>query len=263
MGTAMLQVEQQNTQVEPWYVDDPSLQTRAAAVAARAMAHEVMLRGTIEPKPAERNLFHALHVCAFRSRRAGRSERATMRRDEVWRPRWEALREYIAGENVGLVYCAISRFQTHETDRDDLLSDGMFGLVRAVDRYNPFRGFRFSTYAFNVIIRAMMRRRKAQKRYHDTFALHGDIFTGQTNPPDYAAQLYAERLKRAMHPDRGHLTELEYRVLAQRFAVNGKNTSTFHEIGENVGLSKERVRQIQNTALTKLREVLTNDPLLS
>jgi DNA-directed RNA polymerase sigma subunit (sigma70/sigma32) len=81
--------------------------------------------------------------------------------------------------------------------------------------------------------------------------------------PDLGTELYVERLQRVMNGNRGNLTDLESRILAQRFPEDPESRLTFLEIGHMVGLSKERVRQIQNIALLKLRQALVEDPVLA
>ena len=74
--------------------------------------------------------------------------------------------------------------------------------------------------------------------------------------------LYVERLRRALQANTGELTDMESTILARRFPQNDQPRSTLQQIGLAVGLSKERVRQLQNSALQKLREVLAADGLL-
>ncbi len=245
-----------------WYADDPSLRTRQAAERTRHLAERLRRHEELDPKPTEEELFTSLHTCAYQANRAGDRRYRSPKRARVWYERWAAVREYIVQENLGLVYTMVARFRARETDRDELISEGMFGLTRAADRFNPFRGFRFSTYACNVIARAMMRRGKIQSRYHKLFVLQPVGMFDQIQNDNHDLELYAERLKLALDRNIGHLTDLETAVLAQRFPLGRKNPQTFREIGQGVGLSKERVRQIQNTALTKLRYVLQNDPML-
>jgi RNA polymerase primary sigma factor len=166
-------------------------------------------------------------------------------------------------ENLGLAYTMIARFRTKDFDHDDLLSEAMFALARAVDRFNPWRGFRFSTYACNVIARALIRRGKAQMRYRRLFPLQSEGLFDRVERGTEEADVYLERLRRAVACNLGGLTEMESTVLAKRFPANRDTSLTFRQIGRVVGLSKERVRQIQGVALTKLREVLRMDPLLT
>jgi RNA polymerase primary sigma factor len=80
--------------------------------------------------------------------------------------------------------------------------------------------------------------------------------------PDAQTELYVERLNRALNDNLGALTELESKVLEQRFPTTSEQRLTFREIGDSIGLSKERVRQIQNIALNKLRDVMEQDSVL-
>ena len=74
--------------------------------------------------------------------------------------------------------------------------------------------------------------------------------------------MYAERLSRAIKGDLADLTKLEAKIIALRFPREDDRGVTLREIGDAIGLSKERIRQIETTALGKLREVLASDPVL-
>ena len=89
---------------------------------------------------------------------------------------------------------------------------------------------------------------------------HRQLFA---NAADSRKELCLGRLRRALDCNLGELTEVEATVLAHRFFTEERRSErTFQEIGVLIGLSKERVRQIQNIALEKLREVLEFDPVL-
>jgi RNA polymerase primary sigma factor len=157
----------------------------------------------------------------------------------------------------------IGRFGSRQLDEDDMLSEAMYALTRAVDRFNPWRGFKFSTYACNVIARAIMRRGKQESNYRRLFPVQHDVlFEGSSGTPDAGRELYVERLHGVLEQNLGELTDLETTILSHRFLGDRESRLTFQEIGEEVGLSKERVRQIQNVALNKLRVVLDSDPVL-
>ena len=245
-----------------WFVPDPKLRTKAAAEDAIRIA-DWILAGKEGTEPDEQELFVALHTGAHRAgRREGRRPVTQEERME-WARRWQRIREHIVEKNMGLVYSMIARFGSRNLDEDDMISDALFALARAVDRFNPWRGYRFSTYACNVIARALMRRGKQESNYRKRFPVQHDVsFERPEKSPDDQTELYVERLHRALQHNLGELTELESRILAQRFPNQREDRLTFQEIGDAIGLSKERVRQIQNIALGKLREALSEDPAL-
>jgi len=243
-----------------WYVPDPRIRSKSAARDAVALADWVRSGVGMTEKPDDQQLFVAMHTCAYLTNRAMRDGCD----DHLcWSGRWSAIREHIVQQNLGLAYSMMSRFNTHLIDEDDLLSDAMLGLTRAVDRFNPWRGYRFSTYACNVIVRALMRRGKRERNRRRLFPVQYDVsFERPETLPDTERELYVERLSQVLQDNIGQLTDLETRVLSQRFKGERQDRLTFQEIGEEVGLSKERVRQIQNIAIRKLRRALAADPVL-
>ena len=246
-----------------WYVPDPRLRTVTAARRAIEIADWVRVEQRPAPKPDEASLFVALHTCAYRACRPARDRAPCQRQRRRWVRRWHLIREYIVTDNFGLAYTMIARFRAKGFDHDDLLSEALFALARAVDRFNPWRGFRFSTYACNVIARALMRRGKIQSRYRQLFPVQCEGPFDRIERVDAGGDIYIERVRRVMARNLGDLTEMEFRILAKRFPVDRGEPLTFRQIGKVVGLSKERVRQIQNAALVKLREALRSDPLLA
>ncbi|HSW46768.1 MAG TPA: sigma-70 family RNA polymerase sigma factor [Phycisphaerae bacterium] len=244
-----------------WYAPHRRIQTATAAREAIEVAERITGYGMNDTPYDEQVLFVAMHTCAFRASRPVRGGGVRVRR--AWLARWEAARSYIVEQNLGLVYSMIGRFGSRQLDEDDLLSEAMYALTRAVDRFNPWRGYKFSTYACNVIARALMRRGKHEGNHRRLFPVQHDIlFERASNPDDGDGELYVERLRNVLGRNQGELTELETTILSHRFPSEHASRLTFQEIGDTIGLSKERVRQIQNVALTKLRQVLDADPAL-
>lgn len=243
-----------------WHAMDPQVKTRQAVQQAIAVVDFITTGRGLEQKPDEEKLFKALHTCAYR---AGVRTSSGPAEQTLWIKRWETIRECIIQSNLGLVYSMIGRFGNRRSDEDDLLSDAMLALTRAADRFNPWRGYRFSTYACNVIARALMRRGKRESNYRRLFPVQHDVSLERAaGTSDAESELYVERLRRVLDGNLGELTEIESHILAQRFTESRDEKLTFQEIGNSVGLSKERVRQIQNVALFKLRQVLVGDPVL-
>jgi len=249
-----------------WYVPDRQLQTKDSRARACRMA-EWVATDRIGSPPEEKELFVALHTCAYWAS-CDDGHRVSTSTRRAWAKRWHLFRDYIAEVNLGLVYWVASRFRSSSIDDDDLLSESLLALIRAVDRYNPHQGYRFSTYACNCIARACMRRGRREQLRRQRFPLSFDISLERpvTEAPADEADLNTayrvERLQRILSDNLGYLTELESRILSQRFPPQQQRRFTFKEIGKTVGLSKERIRQIQNMALGKLRNALEADPLL-
>jgi len=182
---------------------------------------------------------------------------------QAWMARWQAVRNHIIEQNLGLVYSTLTRFCRSEPDRDDLASEAMLSLIRSVDRFNPFKGYRFSTYACSVIYRALMRRKKHNTLHRSLFPVqHDSDHERPVRREDPGTGIYVECLQRILARNEGHLTRLETSVLDMRFPRNAERSRTFREIGRAIGLSKERVRQIQRNALIKLRGAIETDPIL-
>jgi len=243
---------------EPWYAPNRWLSSPEALSKQEAVVQVLEQAGATTPRLDEADLFSALHACAFQYGRA-----RTQVPREHWLGRWRAVREHIVQANLGLVYSMISRFNSAQVDSDDLCSEAMYALYRAVERYNPWKGYRFSTYACNCIARACIRQRKREHRKHQLSPVSFDTpWNLTTEAPDDAEALRLERLKHAMDTNAASLNALERRILDERFPRSDTPARTFKQIARVVGLSKERVRQIQNIALDKLKLVLQEDALL-
>ncbi|HOA73771.1 MAG TPA: sigma-70 family RNA polymerase sigma factor [Phycisphaerae bacterium] len=246
-----------------WYVPDRRVRTKAAAAQVIHVTNWILTGQGLDEEPDELMLFKSLHASAFRAARRSAGRTIPMSERRLWARRWQIIREHIVEKNLGLVHLTIRRFRFQTLDEDDLLSEAMYGLGRAIDRFNPWKGFRFSTYACNVIARALLRRGKGESRYRRLFPVQHDAsYEKPSESGDFRMELCLERLRRVLDRNLGELTDLEATVLSHRFPMDREPRRTFQEIGNLVGLSKERVRQIQNIALQKLRRVLAEDPVL-
>lgn len=251
------------TEVDPLAlrsIDDRRVRTVQSMRKAEAIADWIETR--VGDEPGEHDLFAALQVCAYRASRQPRSSRISADERADWAVKWKAIRDFLVEQNLGLVYTMITRFRAKDLDWDDQRSDALFAMIRAVDGFNPWAGFRFSTYACNTITRSLIHLSKKTNRYRHRFPVEHETWLEKPDRPDGWSELFADRLRRALKGNLGELTDREAAVLGWRFPLNGGRSLTLGEIGDAIGLSKERARQIQEQALGKLRLVLEEDVAL-
>jgi len=201
-----------------------------------------------------------MQVCAYRAARSAGTASRERNRQEQWIQRWLSIREHIVNRNLGLAHWATNRFASHKIDEDELLSEALFALARAVEGYNPWSGFRFSTYAVNAILRSLVRRVRRENSYRRVLQVQLDMARDASEEhlplQEYRMGPSDLRLHEALTTNRAGLSRIETLVLAHRFPMDNRPSLTLQQVSDIVGLSKERVRQIQKAALSKLRGVL-------
>lgn len=229
-------------------------------------------------------------------------------------------RKIMIESNLRLVVKIARHYYNRGMEFSDLIEEGNLGLLRAVEKFDPERGFRFSTYATwwirQTIERAIMNQtrtirlpihvlrelnsylatsRELLKNQHhepshgDIADAHGvsiedvqdmlglnermlsldmqvanDSSNGKSlaevipdkATPNPTEQLESEDLHTSLEKCLSELNDKQREVLARRFGLDGYDRQTLEEVGAAVGLTRERVRQIQMTALKQLREIL-------
>lgn len=177
-----------------------------------------------------------------------------------------ALRNRAISANWGLVPTCIEKHtrKFHRADLPTLMEKGNESLISAVDCFDPWRGYRFCTYAWSAIMKSFLRK---PPNGPTTAPIDDKLADSLADDQiDNDQELWTERLEAIMKHQL--LTMREKEVLMYRFGCfgykinNNKERLTLKEVAENWGMTKERVRQIQVDALCKLREELQIDPIL-
>ena len=177
-----------------------------------------------------------------------------------WYRKAERLREQIAETNLALVLAMAKRTRMSEVDFADLVSEGNMALLRAVDKFDCGRGFKFSTYACRAILKAFSRQGMKLSKYRQRFPTDFDPRLEKSNfletkRGDFEKDA-AEEVKRIVLDDRAELTTVERTVIEHRFGLEtdgSEKPMTLEQVGQIIGVTKERVRQIQNKAMEKIR----------
>jgi RNA polymerase primary sigma factor len=196
----------------------------------------------------------------------------------IQRGRDEAALNRLVESNLQFVVSCAKRYRRAGVSFLDLIHEGNLGLMQAARRFDPSRNVKFITYAVWWIREAMTHVLAEQTRafsfpprlFWRLGATSVDLSLSDTMPGDDAAATIGARLARDEHPaiETVLIQEAELRNLSAalatldrrerevvnfRFGLDGDEPRTLQEIGDQLHLSRERVRQIESSAKEKLR----------
>lgn len=161
----------------------------------------------------------------------------------------QAVRRAMARHD-GLVHAYIQRRGGGDIPYEEALQAGRIGLWHAIRGYDPTRGTAFSTYAWVAIWRHIYRRSKELNRHSDVLSLP-EMPTPKT-APDPVEEVEKHLILDALHDLVGQLPRDLRRVIVGRYGLGEQPPCTLKELGKELGLSGERVRQLQQEALAWL-----------
>lgn len=169
----------------------------------------------------------------------------------------EAIRNRLVRANMRLVVSVAKRLAGDRDTLEDLIEEGVFTLLRAIERFDYDRGFRFSTYATRALhrqfVRTVQRRRQDLARCQSSSVdQYSDESAGRS-----ASAFTESRWEMLTGCLRSMLSKLDQReraIVRARFALGGEEkVQTLSKLAKKLGVCKERVRQLEKRALEKLR----------
>jgi RNA polymerase sigma factor (sigma-70 family) len=272
--------------------DDPALEAPILAPMPDAEGYEARRRDMRAPKDVppelssmyevpllskeqEQHLFRRMNYLKYK---AGRL-RAQLRRDggdeadvDPARVRIPALRQIeelqaeanevkdqLINANMRLVVNIAKRHLGHSDNFFELLSDGNMSLIRAVDKFDFGRGFKFSTYASWAIMKNFARSIPDEKHRRERFVTgHDEVFDAapDTRSDEHEIVATQERATHSVNRLLEYLEPREREIIRMRAGLDDHHKGmTLEEIGQQFGITKERVRQLNARAMKKLRSI--------
>ncbi|MGA2033276.1 MAG: sigma-70 family RNA polymerase sigma factor [Thermoguttaceae bacterium] len=217
----------------------------------------------------EAHLFRKMNYLKYLARKLrasldlDRPKRRLMDRIENLYEESVATKNRIISANLRLVVSIAKRYVGPAADFFELVSDGNVSLIRAVEKFDFARGFRFSTYATWAIMKNFARSIPAVLRHQDRFRSSSPEMFSTTE--DMRADQHEQESAQIQRESRvgrllSRLDEREQQIITGRFGLaRGQEPLTLKQVGAVMGVTKERIRQIQFRAIGKLRKAAVED----
>jgi len=220
----------------------------------------------------EAKLFLRYNYARYRLSRLAEAQqrrfaKARGRQMDLWYERTQRIRADLVRANMPLVLAMAKRTRIPNVEFAELVSEGNMALLRSVEKFDVSRGFKFSTYACRAILKSFNRLATKTGRYRQHFPTEYDP---ELERSDYDVKKHemqredsVESLREILASNRANLSDVERTIVTERFGLASRDKGrTLSDVGKMVGLTNERVRQLQNLALSKIRAVL-NDEFLA
>jgi RNA polymerase sigma factor (sigma-70 family) len=176
-----------------------------------------------------------------------------------------AVKDLLINANMRLVTNIAKRHAAQSDNFFELLSDGNMSLIRAVEKFDFGRGFKFSTYASWAIMKNFARSIPDEKHRRERFVTgHDEVFevAPDTRSDEHEIVATHERATHSVNRLLEYLEPREREIIRMRAGLDDHAKGmTLEEIGQQFGITKERVRQLHARSMKKLRSIAEEQEL--
>lgn len=162
--------------------------------------------------------------------------------------------------NLRLVVSIAKRHVMPTSNFFEMVSDGNMSLIRAIEKFDFSRGNKFSTYATWAIMKNFARSIPAEHSHQDRYRNVNDEFfisSPDARGDQFEQLLTNQRQREAIVGILDELTDREREIINFRFGLaTGTEPQTLEQVGTRFGVTKERIRQLEARALSKMRKIV-------
>lgn len=175
------------------------------------------------------------------------------------------IKNFLIRCNLRLVVSIAKRHIKPNVSFFEMVSDGNMSLIRAIEKFDYTKGNKFSTYASWAIMKNYARTVPAEHKLLDRYRTGTDEMF-RYSEDERSNHFYEEMVNRKQRQIIGgildQLDDREKDIIVQRFGLaEGTEPRTLEQVGQNLGVTKERIRQIEARALGKLRKITQEEKM--
>ncbi len=189
----------------------------------------------------------------------------TLKKIEDLQREANAVKDHLIKANMRLVTNIAKRHSAQTDNFFELLSDGNMSLIRAVEKFDFGRGFKFSTYASWAIMKNFARSIPDERHRRERFVTgHEEVFevAPDTRTDEHEVVASQQRATHSVNRLLEYLEPREREIIRMRAGLDDHAKGmTLEEIGQQFGITKERVRQLNARAMKKLRSIAEEQEL--
>jgi RNA polymerase sigma factor (sigma-70 family) len=221
-------------------------------------------------KEQEQHLFRQMNYLKYQAarRREGldtsRARIQDLKDIEDLQDRATAIKDQLINCNMRLVVSIAKRHAGQADNFFELLSDGNMSLIRAVEKFDYSRGNKFSTYATWAIMKNFARSIPEEKRRRERYLTgHEELFevSPDTRSDEQEVVAQAEQKSHQVNRLLEHLDARERQIIRMRAGLDNSEGMTLEEIGQHLGITKERVRQLNVRIIKKLQSIAKQEQI--